>query len=148
MMTYDKTQHAKVQHHHDDTLTRDLFGLQIASLMLLLALFLHSIMEGVSIGISPEVDQVVSTDTAIMAHKAFAGYALGITMVAAKDMSTRQHFWLGLMFSSTTPVEVLVGLLLLNGYADSANVVGVIQAMVAGTFICLHYGGWDEGAGA
>ncbi|KAL7552308.1 hypothetical protein ACHAWF_015550 [Thalassiosira exigua] len=103
--------------------------------MLFLALSLHSIMEGVSIGISPEVDQVVATGTAIMAHKAFAGYALGSTMVAAKDMSTRQHFWLSLVFSSTTPVGVLVGFLLLNSFDDSANAVGVVQAMVAGTFL-------------
>ena len=124
-----------VHHHHDDHLSQHLHGSTLASLMLFLALSLHSVLEGVAIGIVPKAEMVVSTSAAILAHKAFAGYALGSTLITAESLDTRSHLYLGLMFSCTTPIGVLIGMALLDDFDGSGIAVGIVQAMVAGTFM-------------
>lgn len=124
-----------VHHHHDDHLSQHLHGSTLASLMLFLALSLHSVLEGVAIGIVPRAEMVVSTSAAILTHKAFAGYALGSTLITAESLDTRSHLYLGLMFSCTTPIGVLIGMALLDDFDGSGIAVGIVQAMVAGTFM-------------
>ena len=124
-----------VHHHHDDHISQHLHGSTLASLMLFLALSLHSILEGVAIGIVPKAEMVVSTSAAILAHKAFAGYALGSTLITAESLDTRKHLYLGMIFSMTTPLGVLLGMALLDDFNGDSLAVGVVQAMVAGTFL-------------
>ena len=127
--------HSASVHHHDDHLSQHLRGSTLASLMLFLALSLHSVLEGVAIGIVPRAEMVVSTSAAILAHKAFAGYALGSTLITAESLDTRSHLYLGLLFSCTTPIGVLIGMALLDDFDGSSIAVGIVQAMVAGTFM-------------
>ena len=134
IMSYEPTTYS-VHHHHDDHITQHLHGSTLASLVLFLALSLHSILEGVAIGIVPNADVVVSTSAAILAHKAFAGYALGSTIITAEGIDTRKHLMMGLAFSITTPLGVLLGLVLLSSFDGDSVAVGVVQAMVAGTFL-------------
>ena len=135
ILTEDYSLLHSVHHHHDDHISQHLHGSTLASLMLFLALSLHSILEGVAIGIVPKAEMVVSTSAAILAHKAFAGYALGSTLITAESLDTRKHLYLGMIFSMTTPVGVLLGMALLDDFNGDSLAVGVVQAMVAGTFL-------------
>ena len=135
ILTEDYNLLHSVHHHHDDHISQHLHGSTLASLMLFLALSLHSILEGVAIGIVPKAEMVVSTSAAILAHKAFAGYALGSTLITAESLDTRKHLYLGIMFSMTTPLGVLLGMALLDDFNGDSFAVGVVQAMVAGTFL-------------
>eukprot|EP00562_Extubocellulus_spinifer_P028476 CAMPEP_0178634338 /NCGR_PEP_ID=MMETSP0698-20121128/12567_1 /TAXON_ID=265572 /ORGANISM="Extubocellulus spinifer, Strain CCMP396" /LENGTH=467 /DNA_ID=CAMNT_0020273979 /DNA_START=27 /DNA_END=1430 /DNA_ORIENTATION=+ len=134
ILSYDQTTYS-IHHHHDDHITQHLHGSTLASLMLFMALSLHSVLEGVAIGIVPQAEMVVSTSAAILAHKAFAGYALGSTIITAEGIDTQKHLMLGVLFSSTTPIGVLLGVALLNDFDEDSVAVGVVQAMVAGTFL-------------
>ena len=135
ILTEDYNLLHSVHHHHDDHISQHLHGSTLASLMLFLALSLHSILEGVAIGIVPKAEMVVSTSAAILAHKAFAGYALGSTLITAESLDTRKHLYLGMIFSMTTPLGVLLGMALLDDFNGDSLAVGVVQAMVAGTFL-------------
>lgn len=135
ILTEDYNRLHSVHHHHDDHISQHLHGSTLASLMLFLALSLHSILEGVAIGIVPRAEMVVSTSAAILTHKAFAGYALGSTLITAESLDTRKHLYLGIMFSMTTPLGVLLGMALLDDFNGDSFAVGVVQAMVAGTFL-------------
>lgn len=68
-------------HHHDgEHISEHLHGSLLASVMLLIALSIHSVLAGLSIGMVQDVKEIYSTAVAIIAHKVFAGYALGSTM--------------------------------------------------------------------
>lgn len=122
-------------HHHDDHIAEHLHGSFLASLMLLSALSAHSILAGLSIGLVPDVDMILSTAIAIIAHKVFAGYALGSTMVAA-DLGWDRHMPLGIAFSLSTPVGIFIGMgLASDSYDEDSAPVGIVQAIVAGTFL-------------
>ena len=56
-------------------------------------------------------------------------------MITAEEVSTEKHLTLGVIFSCTTPIGVLIGLILLNDFDEDGPAVGIVQAMVAGTFL-------------
>lgn len=123
-------------HHHDDHLAKHMHGSLLASIILLLALSVHSIFEGLAIGVSPDMANVMSTAAAVLTHKAFAGYALGSSMVASQ-MKDGHFLVLVFVFSSCSILGILLGMLF-EELANGSNVdiiTGVIQAMVAGTFL-------------
>lgn len=122
-------------HHHDDHISEHLHGNLLAALMLLAALSIHSVLAGLSIGLVTDVSEIMSTAIAIVAHKVFAGYALGSTMVAA-DLGLDRHISLSIVFSLSTPLGILIGMGLTSGsYNEDSPSVGVVQAIVAGTFL-------------
>ena len=114
-----------------------------ASLPLLLALSIHSLLAGLSVGVSSGIESVASTTIAIVSHKLFAGYSLGCSMVSAR-LSWRRQLYLGMVFACATPLGIVAGMIiLLSKDRDGADYsvynyelfVAVIQAVVAGTFL-------------
>lgn len=122
-----------IHHHHDDHISEHLHGSLLASLVLLMALSIHSVLEGLSIGLVKENKDIYSTAFAIVAHKVFAGYALGSTMAAA-DLGYDRCVVLGVVFASSTPLGIFIGMWLGSFNEDSSN-IGVAKAIVAGTFL-------------
>lgn len=120
-------------------------GSLLASVILLFALSIHSIFDGLAIGVSSTTKEVISVTTAVLAHKGFAGYALGSSMVAA-EMNDRHYFVLVTVFSSCSVIGIVLGTvfewLLAATIEDPAGnggsvVMGVIKAIVAGTFLYI-----------
>ena len=91
-----------------------------ASFVMFVALSFHSFLAGLSLGANPEG---VSIFVAIIAHKFFEAFALGTSFVRAKGRNTRpslpnrQLLFCMLLFSSVTPIGVLVG----NIVADAGD---------------------------
>jgi zinc transporter ZupT len=125
------------QHHHvDEHVAEHMHGSLLASVILLFALSIHSIFEGIAIGISSSKAEVWSTTTAVLAHKAFAGYALGSSMVASQ-MNERHFFILVTVFACCSVMGIFLGMLFetISTFSNNNTATGVIQAMVAGTFL-------------
>uniref|UniRef100_A0A7S4AUG0 Zinc/iron permease n=1 Tax=Pseudo-nitzschia australis TaxID=44445 RepID=A0A7S4AUG0_9STRA len=133
-------------HHHNlDHVAEHVHGSLLASVILLFALSIHSIFDGLAIGVSSTTKEVISVTTAVLAHKGFAGYALGSSMVAA-EMNDRHYFVLVTVFSSCSVIGIVLGTvfewLLAATIEDPAGnggsvVMGVIKAIVAGTFLYI-----------
>ncbi|KAG7348307.1 ZIP zinc transporter [Nitzschia inconspicua] len=123
-------------HHHDDHLAEHVHGSLLASIILMFALSIHSIFEGLAIGVSPDMSDVISTAAAVLAHKAFAGYALGSSMIASQ-MNDGHFFMLVFVFSFCSSFGIILGLMCeqLANAGNVGSITGVIQAMVAGTFL-------------
>jgi len=125
------------QHHHNaEHVAKHIHGSILASVILLFALSIHSIFDGLAIGVSSKTNEVVSVTVAVLAHKGFAGYALGSSMVAS-EMGERRYFILVLVFSSCSVIGIILGTAFEQMVAtgNSSTTVGVIQAIVAGTFL-------------
>jgi zinc transporter ZupT len=123
-------------HHHDDHLAEHMHGSLLASIILLLALSIHSIFEGLAIGVSPDMSEVMSTAAAVLAHKGFAGYALGSSMIASQ-MDDNHFIVLVLIFAFCSILGIFLGMLFeqFSTGGNAATVTGIIQAMVGGTFL-------------
>ena len=130
-------------HHHRHSLehvVEHIHGSLLASVILLLALSVHSVFDGLAIGISSNPKELISTTVAVLAHKAFAGYALGSSMVAS-EMSERDHYVLVAAFSCCTVIGIILGTIFEKWMQDESEWKtigsGTVNAVVAGTFLYI-----------
>ena len=122
-------------HYHVEHLAEHARGSLLSSILLLLALSLHSIFEGLAIGVASNTTQLTSITTAVLAHKAFAGYALGSAMVASA-MKNLHFLILCFVFSFCGIIGVFLGMILEDNVDPDNNVpIGIISSMVTGTFL-------------
>lgn len=135
-----QSHHSHSHHHHDDHLELHLHGSLLASAILMMALSIHSILAGVSIGIEGNRQQIASTAIAILAHKAFEGFCLGSSLITA-NLEDGAVWVLGLAFSCATPLGILVGQILSSeansSMGEDSTTIAVVQAVVAGTFLYI-----------
>jgi zinc transporter ZupT len=128
-------------HHHDlEHVAEHIHGSLLASVILLFALSIHSVFDGLAIGISSNTNELISITAAVLAHKGFAGYALGSSMVAS-EMNERHYFVLVVVFSSCSVFGIILGTIFeqLSEYETGWKSIGdgVVKAIVAGTFLYI-----------
>lgn len=111
-----------------------LAGPSAASAILLSAtLGLHSLLEGVGIGVQREVASSIGIVVAVVAHKGFAGFALGQLFKSA-GTSCWQAAPAIAVFGLATPVGIVAGVVM-NSVIASPWVDVVAVGLAAGTFI-------------
>jgi len=103
--------------------------------VLCLLLSVHSLIEGAALGIEDNIPDATNVFIAIFGHKAFAAFAFGVNVVKHKT-PTDQLIKLVLLFSSMTPIGILMGLTALQNTSNSA-LSETIKAVSSGTFIYI-----------
>ena len=95
---------------------------------------MHSIFEGVAIGVSSTFESTIRLIIAVLIHKLIAALALGISFQKAD--STRSHAAIMLLiFGCATPLGTLIGLLI-SSSGDSGT-EGICNALATGTFLYI-----------
>ena len=102
--------------------------------ILMLALSVHSIFEGLALGISQTESAVIDMVIAICVHKSAASLSLGISLVKAFPNNFKLVRILILMFSVATPIGVSIGMLVANA-GDIYEVI--FNSLAAGTFVYI-----------
>lgn len=111
------------------------------SIILILALSLHRIFEGMSIGLQHSVTNVASLFGAVMCHETVIGFSLGLQFVKS-GFALRRLVVTSVVCSCIMPVGVLIGLAMTefgrtSDTVDIAN--GLLQAIAMGTFIYVTF---------
>lgn len=112
-------------------------GLRCGILMLVLSI--HSIFEGMAVGLQTEISKLINLYIGVLIHECLVALAIG-TSLAKTGMQTSTVVKLGLLFSVMIPVGMGLGLLL--GQSTTAGGImtsGVVQALAAGTFIYVIF---------
>ena len=102
--------------------------------ILMIALSVHSIFEGMALGLSKNETDVINMMIAILIHKGAAGSSLGISLVKTFPNDFRLCRWLVFTFSIATPFGVVLGIALAG--ADDIYEV-VFNSIAAGTFLYI-----------
>lgn len=97
----------------------------------LVALVIHSVIEGMSIGASTTVASLVGIFIAVGAHKAMAGFALGSELLTS--LTKKTTFYCVFIFAACSPVGILIGNFANTVLNDTG--VGVLLAIASGTFL-------------
>ena len=111
------------------------------SLILILALSLHRIFEGMSIGLQQSVTNVISLFGAVMCHEMVIGFSLGLQFVRA-GFALRRLVITTFVCSCIMPLGVLIGLVMTEVESSSGNIDianGLLQAIAMGTFIYVTF---------
>lgn len=107
----------------------------VAPYLLLLTLSIHSLIAGLTLGLSSAAGMGVLL-VAILAHKGAAGFALGSTFRTA-GVAARTRIPALLVFVGSTPAGVLLGGALGDFLGDDSPAEAWFKAIAAGTFLYI-----------
>jgi zinc transporter 1/2/3 len=103
----------------------------ITPYILLIALSVHGIFEGIALGVMNTVKECSILFSAIILHKWAAAFALGISFYKSgteKDLFIKMI----LLFTSFGPLGIIIGMI----FSDAGNLIkGIMLSISAGTFI-------------
>lgn len=100
-------------------------------IILMVALSVHAIFEGIALGLLPELKESLNLMISIVIHKCAEGMSICIAMQKS-GMEFKQVFLFLCIFASATPLGTLMGILL-SGMSDMINVV--FMSIAGGSFI-------------
>ncbi|XP_066993198.2 zinc transporter ZIP1 isoform X2 [Anabrus simplex] len=110
------------------------------SVLLLVALSLHSLFEGVAIGLQPSVKSVLQIFAAVGLHKVIIAFSLGLNLVQS-ELKIGAIIRSNLLFCLTSPLGMglAMGLEEFGHSVDSSVVNGVLQGLACGTFVYITF---------
>lgn len=101
--------------------------------VLMIALSVHSIFEGLAVGIQHSMSGLMGMLVAIAVHKGAAASALGISLVKTFPNDFKLCRWLVFTFSLATPIGIIIGMCI-----PENDVLDVIfNCLAAGSFVYI-----------
>ena len=105
------------------------------------ALALHAVFEGLVFGISQESpSQMIGTVVAVVIHKSIIAFSTGMQLLTAKIKT--QHLCIAIvLFSIMAPIGLIIGIII-SAVGANGNLDGpmtVIEAVATGTFIYVTF---------
>lgn len=122
--------HALPEHEHS----------RLRSLLLITALSLHSIFEGLAVGLQKKSEDVIGIFAALVVHKSVLSFSLGMNLVQSK-LTHAGVFRSVLFFSLTAPVGVGIGLAITDLWDSNIStlVQGILTGIACGTFLYVTF---------
>ena len=111
-------------------------------IIFILALSIHSIFEGLALGLITDVDAVVQMQiaVAIVIHKSIIAFSLSVNLVQ-HDMETKTIVKAALLFSVTGPIGIAIGMAVLSNSSQQSSsfASGILQGIANGTFLYVTF---------
>jgi zinc transporter 1/2/3 len=98
----------------------------------LIALSIHAVFEGMALGLQENGNQIVYMFMAITFHKWVEALSLGIKHVHINDRS--YYFKVILLFSSMTPIGILIGII----FSGFSEVIEAVFLAISAGIILSH----------
>lgn len=111
------------------------------SVLLFVSLSLHSLFEGLAIGIQPDLDTVLQVAVAVIIHKVIIGFSVGLKLIQS-DLSVKSVAQLDFWFSVMSPlgIGIAVGIEKLeSNLRELLLLTGIMQGLATGTFIYVTF---------
>ena len=114
--------------------------LSIRSIVLLLALSLHSLFEGVSIGLQNTIMQLIGLSVGVSVHGCLVAFALGMALASHHHSSVSTVVRFGAIYSVMVPGGIGIGMAIgtVCGFVGRL-ISGLLQALTAGTFVYVIF---------
>ncbi|XP_058442686.1 zinc transporter ZIP1 [Malaya genurostris] len=142
-MMIDNTHHPHDHHVHHHVPTSNVDGKLVSSirgLLIVLALSVHELFEGLAVGLEGSTSTVWYMFGAVAAHKFVIAFCVGVELIVAQT-----SFWLAIgyifIYSVVSPLGIGIGILLSNGSSgDDMQVISVIlQGLASGTLLYVIF---------
>ncbi|XP_019630002.1 PREDICTED: zinc transporter ZIP1-like [Branchiostoma belcheri] len=112
----------------------------LRSWTLAIAISMHSIFEGLAVGLQQNVTDVLELVAAVALHKCVLAFGLGLTLVQS-NLGKKSVAGLCLTFAVTAPIGIGIGTLVEHGAqtSHSSVVSGVLQGLATGTLLYVTF---------
>ncbi|XP_064608307.1 zinc transporter ZIP1-like [Liolophura sinensis] len=110
------------------------------SLLLLLALSLHSVFEGLAVGLQQKAVDVLAVFAALALHKCVLSFSLGLSLVQS-ELSNGGIIRSVVLFSLSSPLGIGIGLCITDLSNTNATHLaeGILQGIACGTFLYVTF---------
>ncbi|KAM5170435.1 zinc transporter ZIP1-like [Mantella aurantiaca] len=109
------------------------------SFMLILSLSLHSIFEGIAIGLQNGQSEVLQIAIAILIHKSIIAVSLSLLLMQS-NVKTRWFVMSIVMFALMSPVGIAIGIGVMQNEANESSLVqSILEGLAAGTFVYITF---------
>ncbi|KAJ8340305.1 hypothetical protein SKAU_G00349380 [Synaphobranchus kaupii] len=109
------------------------------SFMLFLSLSLHSVFEGLAIGLQTTDSKVLEICIAILIHKSIIVFSLSVKLVQSAVKPLWVAAYVGI-FSVMSPLGIAVGISVMEAQLESGTVIqAVLEGLAAGTFVYITF---------
>ncbi|XP_054933014.1 zinc transporter ZIP1-like [Dermacentor andersoni] len=111
----------------------------LRSIVLVLSLSLHSIFEGIAIGLQPNVQLLLQILVAVSIHKSILAVTLGINLAHSR-LGRCSIFTSALTFSLMAPLGMVFAILIMQADTGEAALLnGILQGLACGTFLYVTF---------
>jgi zinc transporter 1/2/3 len=112
----------------------------LRSLALLFALSLHSLFEGLAVGLQSNVSDLIQILVAVVLHKMVVAFSLGLNLVQTK-LSVSSIVKSNFLFSITSPLGMCIAVILEEfGHSINSSIMnGILQGLACGTFVYVTF---------
>ncbi|XP_063955973.1 zinc transporter ZIP1-like [Lytechinus pictus] len=112
----------------------------LRSLLLLLALSLHSVFEGLAMGLQTDNQELLAIFTAVIIHKNILAFSLGMNLVQS-HLSRCSVVLSCLCFAMMAPIGITLGIILIESISDFTQTIadGILQGIATGTFLYVTF---------
>ena len=128
-------------HGHGHSHMGDIFSenITLRSILLFLALSIHSVFEGLAMGLQKDVPKLLNLFAAVLVHECMVSFAIGVNLYK-NTMKTANVIKLLVVFCLTIPVGMMIGLGIGSVDSFGADIIsGIIQGLAAGTFLYVVF---------
>ncbi|VDD76241.1 unnamed protein product [Mesocestoides corti] len=113
-------------------------------MLLLIALSVHSVFEGLAVGLQRSISEVVTLFSALLLHKVIMAASIGVSLATARQQrgGIVKSQWIGaLVFSFASPLGVLIGWALIAQQSSPTLLmaIAVLQGLACGTFFFVVF---------
>lgn len=136
-----------VEHSSDDFSVHELGSQKghdhsgIRSLLLVTSLSIHSLLEGLAIGLQESTGNVIAIFTAVLVHKSLIAFSMGTNLVHSQQ-SKSKIISAACIFAFMSPVGILAGILLQYSGTGNSNITlvnAILQGLACGAFVYIAF---------
>ncbi|XP_018422414.1 PREDICTED: zinc transporter ZIP1-like [Nanorana parkeri] len=109
------------------------------SFILILSLSLHSIFEGIAIGLQNGQSEVLQIAIAILIHKSIIAISLSLLLMQS-NVKTRWFVLSIVVFALMSPIGIAIGIGVMQNEANGSGLVqSTLEGLAAGTFVYITF---------
>ena len=114
-MIPEEVEHEKLEELAVEEATKGICsGFNLQSFVLLIALSMHAIFEGIALGLSKEFSATLNIMLALILHKPAASFSLGVSITKSfkSENDVKKGILLLSLFALATPIGIMLGMAL------------------------------------
>ncbi|KAG7162822.1 Zinc transporter ZIP1-like 2 [Homarus americanus] len=107
-----------------------------SSVIFLLALGIHSLFEGMAVGLQTQKEKVLEFSVAVLVHEVVMAFTFGMEVSKSHILSRCNKIIYVMMFTSTIPLGIVAGVGLQSAPSENREIISaVLEAFATGIFI-------------
>lgn len=142
----EKINGQKHEHHsdhghdgHSHMVFEDSLVVSLRGLLIVLALSIHELFEGLAVGLEGSAANVWYMFGAVSAHKLVIAFCIGVELVSNKTKKMLIYMYVGL-FAIVSPLGIGIGIAVSEGYTENMEVASVfLQGLASGTLLYVVF---------